>query len=488
MARPIEEALERLASETFDLIVIGAGVVGARVAYEAAKAGAAVALLDAGDFGGATSSASSKLIHGGLRYLQMHDVALVHEARRERRILMDRIAPHLVRPLQMVLPIYHNGPHGRATVAAALGTYAFLSGFHQSHTRMVGPGTAARLVPGIRVDGLRAAGVYEDAQTHDSRLVLATVTAADRAGAVVANHLPVTELDIARGRVCAVHSGDLRVRCRMVINAAGPWVDHVRRLEDPRAADLVRLSKGVHLVLDRPPGWRTALTTPLPEGRVAFAVPWQGMLLLGTTDTEFRADPADLRVDEADVSEVLSEAALGLSPELLARERIRYAFAGLRALPSGAGSTAQARREEVIAQGPAAMVSMAGGKLTTHRLIALHVLHRLPAFARTTLTDDPLPGSGPLPERPEGAEREVWEHLTGLYGQDAAAVFRRGPERIAPGGPDVWGQVLHAAAAEWARTVDDVVRRRTTLQVRGLDTPAVRAAIDATLARERVLL
>ncbi|HEY0411465.1 MAG TPA: FAD-dependent oxidoreductase, partial [Candidatus Dormibacteraeota bacterium] len=190
-------ALERLQGEVFDLLVVGAGIIGARVALEAARTGARVALVDAGDFGWATSSASSKLVHGGLRYLQMRDYSLVRESHRERQALVERVAPHLVRPLRFVLPVYRGGPHSVPTVAAGMLTYATLSGFRHAGTRMVGAEGARHLVPALKTEGLLAAGIFEDAQTHDSRLVLATVKAAARAGAVVVNHLAVTGLETA---------------------------------------------------------------------------------------------------------------------------------------------------------------------------------------------------------------------------------------------------------------------------------------------------
>ncbi|HYW24354.1 MAG TPA: glycerol-3-phosphate dehydrogenase/oxidase [Terriglobales bacterium] len=488
VARPGDRAgtLERLASGSFDLLVIGAGIVGARVAYEAARSGAAVALLDAGDFGGATSSASSKLVHGGLRYLPMGDVRLIRDSHLERRALLDRVAPHLVRPLAFLIPVYGGGPHRAIGLGAGLFTYSLLSGFRHSRASIVGRERARRLVPPLRTDGMHAAGLYEDAQTHDSRLTLATVTAAARAGAVVANHLRVTALETAGGRVVAARAGDLLVRCRAVVNAAGPWVDEVRRLEDPTAQPVARLSKGVHLTMRHDGHWGAALTVPVDRGRVAFAVPWEGTLLLGTTDTEYEGDPAAARPGPEDVDTVLREAAIGLPADVLARDRIRYAFAGLRVLPRGRGDTATTPRDEVVHVGPAGMVSVAGGKLTTHRRIAIGVLRRLDAFARATVSPDPLPGAGPLPPRPADLEPAAWDHLTHLYGDEAAQVAAAGTEPVNPDGPDVWGQVHHAVEREWACTVEDVVRRRTTLAVRGLATTEVRDAITATLSHQNV--
>jgi glycerol-3-phosphate dehydrogenase len=483
-----DRTLDRLRGESFDLLVVGAGIIGARVALEAARAGARVALLDAGDFGSGTSSASSKLIHGGLRYLQMNDYGLVREAHRERQALLDRVAPNLVWPLRFVLPVYRGGPHSAPTIAAAMLTYATLAGFRHSRTRMAGADAARRLVPPLNAEGLSAAGIFDDAQTNDGRLVLATVKAAARAGAAVVNHLPVDGFQVAGGRVTGARAGELLVRARATVNAAGPWVDAVRRLEDPQAQPVARLSKGVHVVVDPcEETWGAGLTTPLPEGRATFALPWEGMLLLGTTDTEYSGDPGTVSAEPEDVETVLREASVALPPRLLSRDRVRYTFAGLRVLPRGGGTTALTHREELIQTGRYGMVSVAGGKLTTHRRIALRVLQHLEAFRTVRLSSDPLPGAGPMPGRPPEVEPSLWAHLGHLYGSESLSVLAGGAsEPVHPAGPDVWAQVLFALDREWAVTVEDVVRRRTTLAIRGLATPEVREAIAATLAERGV--
>jgi glycerol-3-phosphate dehydrogenase len=237
-------------------------------------------------------------------------------------------------------------------------------------------------------------------------------------------------------------------------------------------------------VLDPPAEpWAAALTTPLPGGRVTFAAPWEGMLLLGTTDSEYGGDPGLVRAEPEDVRTVLGEAAMALPAQVLARDRVRYAFAGLRVLPRGGGSTASAHREELIETGPAGMVSVAGGKLTTHRRIALRVLRHLEGFRGARLSADPLPGAGPLPPRPPSVPPETWRHLTHLYGTKVSEVLdgREGTP-IHPAGPDVWEQVEYAVDREWALTVEDVLRRRTTVEIRGLATPEIRQAVAATLA------
>jgi glycerol-3-phosphate dehydrogenase len=480
-----ERTLARLGSETFDLLVIGGGVIGSRIALEATMNGGNVAMVDAGDFAGATSSASSKLIHGGLRYLQMYDFKLVREAHAERRALLDRLAPHLVEPLTFVMPVYKGGPHRVSTIAAGMLAYSALSGFRHSKARMMGPRGARKLVPPLKTEGMRAAGAYNDAQTFDSRLTLANVIAAARGGAAVLNYIKVTELLTEGGRVAGGRAGDVNIRARSVINAAGPWVDEVRLLEDPNAQPMARLSKGVHLVLEPPEPWpwRAAVTTPLEGGRVSFAIPWEGMLLLGTTDTDYEGDPAKVSVDPEDVDTILREASTSLPPEVVNRDRIRYTFAGLRVLARKEGSSAETPREEVIRSGPGGMVSVAGGKLTTHREIALKVLRHLDNFRSARLTSNPLPGAGKLPPRPAEVDPDVWSHLTHLYGDEASLIVDTGRlDRMHPRGTDVWGQVIHAIDQEWAMTVEDIIRRRTTLQVRGQATPEVREAIGHMLA------
>ena len=490
MSRP--ESLERLHHERFDLLVIGAGIIGARTAFEAARRGLRVALIDAGDFGGGTSSASSKLIHGGFRYLPMGDIALVRQSQRERKLLLEQIAPNLVRPLPFLLPSYRGGGKGPGTVAAGILLYRSLAG-RGGRAGLVWPATAQHLVPALRTDGLHMCGVFEEAETFDARLVLATVKAAARAGAVVLNHARATGIDLRhnRGGVVAIDArcdGMVEVSARHVINAAGPWVDHVRRLDDPGCEPLVRLSKGVHLLLPGTAGWRAGVAMPLPGGRVALGIPWLGMLMLGTTDTLFCGDPADVSVTEADRRQVLEEASGFLPAELLDPSRVRFQIAGLRALPVGDGTVAGARRELVIEVGRHGLVSVAGGKLTTHRLIAMHALSRVSDDRLALLKPHAgrLPGTGWSPRISRaGLDPEIAGNIERLYGDEAgkvldvAATIPDGLVRMHPDGPDVWAQAAYAVQSEWATTPEDIARRRTTLSVRGLLTHAISARLAA---------
>ncbi len=495
------ETLDRLSAGSLDLAVIGGGITGARIAFEAARLGWKVALFEAGDLGGGTSSASSKLIHGGFRYLPMGDVALVRESQMERRILMERVAPNLVRTLPFLLPVYEGSSRGKTTVAAGLMLYRALAG-RGGHVGFMHPSVAKASVPSLRMKGLRMCGVFDEAETIDARLVLATAKGAARSGALILNHARVTGLELRhnRGALVTVDAGEdgvLQVRARHVINAAGPWVDRVRALDQPAAPPLVRFSKGVHLLLPLNGEWRCGVAMPLRGGRVALGIPWQGMLMLGTTDTPFTGDPADVAVTREDVRTVLNEASLFLADDLIEPGQVRFATAGLRALPVADCKTADARRGHLIEVSPNGLVSVAGGKLTTHRLIAIDALRRLPYahIGRLDADDSRLPGTGwsLRVEANRSLDPEVADHLERLYGDeggrvlDLAAVLPDGLERIHPEGPDVWAQVDYAFESEWARTADDVARRRTTLAMRGLFTDAIRERI-ARLVEARQLV
>jgi glycerol-3-phosphate dehydrogenase len=474
----------RLATEQFDLLVIGGGIVGAAVAAQAAGFGLAVALVDRADFGSATSSASSKLIHGGLRYLRMGDFRLVREALSEGQALMETVAPHLVQRLPFVLPVYSGGPYGKTAIRSALWLYRALAGQRVGGS-IITPGEAAALVPSLRLEGMKTAGLYVDAQTNDARLCLANVRAAADRGAVVLNYAEVVSIDKGGAEV-ADRVGDtvVPVRARAIVNATGPWVDHVRRLEDPGAGTSVTLSKGAHLVLDRPEGWEAAVTIQVDKARVSFAIPWEGMLLLGTTDEPFDADPETLAATDADERQILAEAGRGLVAEAIRPEAVRARFAGLRVLPTARRATAKARRETTITVGSGGMVTVAGGKLTTYRRIAGNVLEALRPRLGLQHEDGrvtPLPGAAD-PEAVAAAlshdhsdlDPDVASLLAHTYGSFA-------PDVLALDADPFRAQVRYAREHEWAVTADDVLRRRTTLALRGLDTPEIHAQVEALM-------
>ena len=457
------EALEQLASRRFDLLVIGGGIIGAGIAEAATAHGLSVALVDKGDFGGATSSASSKLIHGGLRYLRLGDVRLVREAHHERRLLMTVVAPHLVRRLPFLFPLYDDGPFRPWFVQTGIVLYSTIA-----RARLNGPiavERAKRMVPQLRADGLRKCALYADAWTNDGRLTLANVRGAADAGAVVLNYAEVVALRGREGAEVHADGRTISVRANRVVNAGGPWVDRVRRLEDPGARPSVRLSKGVHVLVEGGEGWDAALTISHDKVRVSFAVPWEGMLLLGTTDTLHDGEPENTAVTDEDVAQVLSEASLAVEDI----GPVRASFWGLRVLPGGEGTTASARRETVFSTGPSGMVSVAGGKLTTYRQIALDALEHA-GVRGVSPRPRPLPGATGLDRIawPQKLDRTTRNHLLHLYGSLAVDVLAPAAddpsllEPLVPGRPDVRAQDAYARAHEWAVTDEDVTRRRTT--------------------------
>ncbi|MFH8466745.1 FAD-dependent oxidoreductase [Streptomyces sp. NPDC017991] len=509
------ETREQLSRSTYDLLVIGGGILGISTAWHAAQSGLRVALVDAGDFAGATSSASSKLLHGGLRYLQTGAVKLVAENHFERRAVSRQVAPHLANPLTFYLPVYKGGPHGAAKLGAGVFAYSALSAFGDGVGHLLSPSKAAQDVPELRTDNLKAVAVYGDDQMNDSRMALMTVRAAVESGATVLNHAAVTGLRFTRGRVTGAElkdtlSGDeFGVSARLVLNATGPWVDHLRKMEDENAAPSIRLSKGAHLVLKRTSPWKAALATPIDKYRITFALPWEDMLLLGTTDEEYEGDPADVSVTEKDISQILDEAAFSIRDKQLTRDLITYSFAGLRVLPGGPGDTSKAKRETVVTEGRGGMLSVAGGKWTTFRHIGRTVMKQLESLPGRPLGEDfepisalpkklPLPGvANPravahrlLVDSPAPGPRmaaDTARHLATHYGSlafDIARLAEDNPElagRVHEDAPEIWAQVVYARDNEWAETADDVLRRRTTLTIRGLADDEIRGKVQNLL-------
>ncbi|MCW2873241.1 glycerol-3-phosphate dehydrogenase/oxidase [Actinacidiphila oryziradicis] len=510
------ETRELLSHATYDLLVIGGGILGTSVAWHAAQSGLRVAMVDAGDFAGATSSASSKLVHGGLRYLQTGAVKLVAENHQERRALAKDVAPHLVNPLTFYLPVYKGGPVGAAKLGAGVFAYTALSAFGDGVGKVISPARALAGNPGLRTENLKAVAVYYDHQMNDSRVAVMTVRAAVEAGAVVLNHAEVKGLRFTHGRVTGADLSDrvdgteFGIDARVVLNATGPWVDHLRKLEDAASDPSIRLSKGAHVVLKRKAPWKAAMATPIDKYRITFALPWEDQLLLGTTDEEYTGDPADVRATEADIQQILDEAAHSVRAEHLNRDLITYAFAGLRVLPGGPGGVEKAKRETVVSEGRGGMLSVAGGKWTTYRHIGRTVMAKIAKLPGGPLNDDmvalsQLPKRPPLPgvANPNAVAHRLLvdhdlgsrldpltaRHLATHYGSlsfDIARLANEDPAlalRIHPDGPEIWAQVVYARDHEWAETADDVLRRRTTLTVRGLDTDEVRAGVEKILAK-----
>jgi glycerol-3-phosphate dehydrogenase len=459
-----------LEDQVFDVAVIGGGVTGAGVARDAALRGLSVALVEAQDFASGTSSRSTKLIHGGLRYLAEGDLALVREAATERKAV-HAIAPHLAVETPVVIGAY--GPGEIAKLRAGLWIYERLGGVPKvsAHKQWSKADLAAR-EPALRSDDLAGAVVYPEFMTNDARLTLANTLDASAHGAVIANYARAERFVIEGGRAVGVEVRDLsqagdsrraRLSARVIVNAAGPWVDQVRALEAAEAAPRLALSRGVHLVVPhaRAPV-RAILILPAGGGRTIFVIPKGGATYIGTTDTFHGAPEIWPPVTAEDVDYLLLAANARLQIEPLTRGDVVATWSGVRPLVSqpGKGSTEISRRDEVWT-GPAGVITVAGGKLTAYRRMAERVtdrvvttLARKAAPCRTAR--EPLPGGETAPttvlanlSRAGVAEAEA-RRLVGLYGATAADLT---------GG--VASEAAHAALREGALTLEDYWIRRS---------------------------
>ncbi|HXE56822.1 MAG TPA: glycerol-3-phosphate dehydrogenase/oxidase [Gemmatimonadales bacterium] len=489
-------SLSQLTARPVDLLVIGGGITGAGIARDAAMRGLRTILVEQHDLAWGTSSRSSRLIHGGLRYLEQHHFRLVFEASRERRVLL-RIAPHLVRPTPFLVPVRRGDRLSRWRLAAGLWLYDMLALFRNvGRHRMLGKREVLAREPMLRERGLRGGALYYDAVCDDARLVVATARSAIAYGALVANYMRVESLDRAGDRVQGAVVEDRLTGARgvvaaaVVVNATGPWSDHVRRLEDPGAAPLLRATRGSHIMVPRRRLGNTGavtLTSPI-DGRVMFIVPHGDLSLVGTTDADTAESADEVRPTQDDVVYLLRSANALFPSAHLGPEDVVAAWAGLRPLPaSPAELPPSARsRDHLIVRGPAGMFTIVGGKLTTYRAMAeamvdlvVEDLRRLdgrgPLPAPPT-DEEPLPGGEaadlePLrqPGRELGLPDATIEHLLRHFGTETAAVYnlaradRTLLEPLHPKHPAIEAEVVHVTRRELARRVDDVLMRRLHL-------------------------
>jgi glycerol-3-phosphate dehydrogenase len=494
------KALETLGRETFDLLVIGGGINGAGIARDATLRGLRVAVVEQGDFASGTSSRSSKLIHGGLRYLEQGNVKLVWESTRERERLR-RLAPHLVRPMRFVYPLYRGQRLRPWMLNVGLWGYDLLAGIRSvKRHRMLGPAAVRAKEPALRTEGLSGAGEYWDCWTNDARLVVETMRSAADAGAVLVSRVRVTGLLKDAGRVAgatlvdALDGREITCRARAVVNATGPWVDRVSALDGPGGVRL-RLTKGVHVIVPRERIGNDAawVLHARRDRRVMFVIPWGRHSLVGTTDTDHAGGPdVPPRVEADDVAYLL-ETVNHYAPEArLTPADVVGAYAGLRPLVAPpeeeALSPSAVSREEEIHTSASGLISMAGGKLTTFRLVSEHIVDQVVGmlrragdtreFASCRTTETPLPGGQAEPavlaaqalaRDGHGMPAGVVEHLAARYGERLEAVLSRvAGDRslggtVLPAEPDARAEVAYAVEQEFALTLEDVLVRRTQL-------------------------
>ena len=499
------EAIRKMAETELDILVVGGGVVGAGSALDAVTRGLTTAIVEARDWASGTSSRSSKLIHGGLRYLEMLDFGLVREALTERGLLLDRIAPHLIRPVPFLYPLTHR-VWERAYVGAGVllyDTMAYTSGTahglkrHRHLTRR----RALREAPCLRKSSFTGAIQYWDAQVDDARHTMTVVRTAAGFGALAANRVQVTGFLRQGERVTGaslvdVETGEnFEVRAKQLINATGVWTDDTQALADTRGQFHVRASKGIHLVVPRDRLQSTTGIILRTEKSVLFVIPWGRHWIIGTTDTDWSLDKSHPSASSSDIDYLLEHVNSVLTSPLT-REDVEGVYAGLRPLLTGESeSTSKLSREHVVGHPVPGLVVVAGGKYTTYRVMAADAVDEA---ARTMDARVPDSCTDQIPLTGAEGYRALWnqrralavsagvhvarvEHMLNRYGSnvhDLLAILRADPSLAEPlPGADDYLQVeaLYAVTHEGARHLEDVLARRTRISIEAWDRGAAAA-------------
>lgn len=495
------QAFADLERTEFDVAVVGGGITGAGIARDAALRGLKVALVEKLDFGSGTSSKSSKLVHGGLRYLEQAEIKLVFESVNERKLLMRR-ARHLVRPLPFLVTRYDGDRRWLLTLDLGLWIYDALCffGSYKNH-RTYRAKKALSLEPTLRRDGLTGAILYYDCLTDDARLTLENVLDARTLGAVVVNHARAGKLLRDGEKVTGVVVDDelspgrsVHVKAKVVVNATGPWSDEVRSLAGE--PEILKPTKGVHVVVDaaKVPVKHALMMASPRDKRVVFCIPWGlGRTVIGTTDTFYEGKADDAHADRADAEYLLECANAYLPDAKLQLSDIISTWTGLRPLLKPASSevgASQVSREHLLYERPG-FVTIAGGKLTTYRRIADEVvdatLKQLGVKAPCTTGERPLPGAeglesdealealGPAIAKAHALSDAQAAHLAATFGSRATQVAQRASTdptaKASLDGelPYVMAQVDEAIEVELAATLDDVLTRRVPMVLRGRD-------------------
>lgn len=508
------EAIERMANgPELDVLVVGGGVVGSGSALDAATRGLTTGLIEARDFASGTSSRSSKLVHGGLRYLEMLDFRLVHEALLERGLLLQRLAPHLVKPVPFLYPLQHRWWERFYAGSGVLlyDVFAASSGLGTGmprHRHLTRTG-ALRLVPSMKKSALVGALQYYDAQVDDARYVMELARTAASYGAAIAPRVKVTGFLRQGERVTGVQAKDVesgaefQVRAKQVINATGVWTDDTQAMVGERGQFHVRASKGIHLVV---PKDRIRSTTGIilrTEKSVLFVIPWGRHWIIGTTDTDWNLDKAHPAATSADIDYLLDHVNAVLSTPLT-REDVEGVYAGLRPLLAGESeSTSKLSREHVVAHTVPGLVVVAGGKYTTYRVMAKDAVDAVAnaldgRVPRCVTKNIPLVGGEgyhalwnqrQLIANRSGLHVARIEHLLNRYGsmiEEIIELIEKDPELAEelPGTQDyLKAEVVYAASHEGALHLDDVLARRTRISIetwhRGVDTADAAARLMA---------
>ena len=483
----------------FDCVVIGGGIQGAGIARELSLQGLKTLLVDRGDFSGGTSSRSTKLIHGGLRYLEQGRIRLVQESLAERARLLQ-MTPQLVRPLAFLLPVYRNDARPFWQIRLGLTLYDWLTGSKniQKHENW-SCNRISKEFPGIKTKSLVGGSLYWDAQMNDSRLCLEVLKAADQLGASVFNYMRATGFVKSKGKISAVNLKDLKtgesfqLRGKVFINATGYWADKLRQTADAGVKKIIRWSKGIHVVassrLCPAIAGRVALIRPTSDKRVFFVLPWlNNTILIGTTDTEFEGKPTDCYATAADVEYLLKEFKQNFPDTPLKRSDFLITYSGLRSLLDKSGvNSSELSREYKIEESTSGLISTLGGKYSTFRSLASKVADKVfalagkePRYEDTSLlsleglaceSETALRSKIDLERKSHsyGLSDEVREYLWQSYGHLTLEIFKlldydpSLKEGITPAGYPLKAEIVYAIKDEMALTLTDFYRRRSQL-------------------------
>lgn len=490
-----KQRLQAMENHRFDVLILGGGITGAGIALDAQLRGMETALIDMQDFAGGTSSRSTKLVHGGLRYLKQFEIKMVAEVGKEREIVYEN-GPHVTTPLWMMLPLYRGGTFGRLSTSLGLTVYDYLAGVKKGERhRMLGPEETLHKEPLLRRDGLKGSGYYVEYRTDDARLTIEVLKKAISSGAQAMNYVKAEELIYEDGKLAGVIATDVlsgesyHIKARKIVNATGPWVDTLREIDRSRGKKTLRLTKGVHLVFDgeRFP-LRQAIYFDAPDGRMVFAIPRDGKTYVGTTDTDYDGDTANPRMTIED-RDYLLNAVNNIFPNLkLTSEDVESSWAGLRPLiyEEGKPPSEVSRRDEIFLS-RSGLITIAGGKLTGYRKMAETVTDLLskeltlegrgpfnPCLTRNTaISGGDVGGSQGFPSFvKEMTEKGVKiglpsaraELLVRRYGSNVEAVFDRylklsGHEYDLPA--DLCAELLYCIDEEMVMKPTDFFIRRT---------------------------
>ncbi len=505
-----QRALDRMEEEVFDVVIVGGGVVGAGAALDAATRGLSVALIEQRDWAAGTSSRSSKLIHGGLRYVEQFDLGLVLEAKREQSLMLGRLCPHLVQPIPFLYPLSHYFWE-RLYIGAGILIYDLLSGFRRDlpwHKHLTRKG-ALRVFPGLKGSSLKGGIQYYDAQVDDARHTVALARTAALHGAALATSARAEEFILTGNRVtgvrvrCLESGREIEVRGHRTLNATGVWTDEVQNMAG-RGRIHVRASKGIHLVVPRDRIHGDSGLILRTEKSVLFVIPWKNHWIIGTTDTDWNLDLAHPAASRRDVEYLLGQANAALGQELRF-EDIEGVYAGLRPLLRGeTDETSKLSREHAVSQSVSGLITVAGGKYTTYRVMAQDAIdqvargleQRVPKSCtdRTPLVG--APGFQAFWNRRRALAEEIGlhtsqvEHLLGRYGariEELIALMSERPELAQPleGAPNYLAvEALYAASHEGALHLEDVLTRRTRISIETFDRGLAAARPVASLMGE----